>query len=523
MDNNKRSKTILITIYLCFIVILGRLFYWQIIKGQDLRDQAISQIYRLNTISPQQGSILSSDNFPLSLDYTYYSLSLYKPNFQSSLPDIINQINSVQPSFATENALLLEKFSNPAQKWMEFITKFSREQMQKLKNSAGLDFTEEHARLYPEKNLAINIIQNLERYYRRQISGQAGFSRSIIDGTGENLLTRKNWQKNEIDGQDIHTSLNRQIQLDSENIIKEGVKKYDADSASLIIIKPQTGEILAMASYEASPSSTTKITNIANVFEPGSIFKPLIMSSALDSGNLKRDFICTKCNQPRVIGQYTINNWNNEFHPNSTLDDIIKNSDNIGMSYVIDQLGLNNFLDYFHRLKLDQKTGVELSGESISPIKTYWSDIDLATASFGQGIAVNQLQMIQAFNAIANDGQLPKVHFNRNSKIEISPVFKSATIKEMKSILHYAVENSPVAQFKSKDMDVCAKSGTAQVAVLGGYTDSSTIGSYIGFSPCDNPKFTMIITINNPRSSPWGSSTAAPMWFELAEKLDTLL
>jgi len=72
-------------------------------------------------------------------------------------------------------------------------------------------------------------------------------------------------------------------------------------------------------------------------------------------------------------------------------------------------------------------------------------------------------------------------------------------------------------------MDVCAKSGTAQVAVLGGYTDSSTIGSYIGFSPCDNPKFTMIITINNPRSSPWGSSTAAPMWFELAQKLLPLL
>lgn len=523
MDNNKRSKTILITIYLCFIAILIRLFYWQIIKGQELRDQATSQIYRLNTIAPQQGNILSSDSFPLSLDYSYYSLSLYKPNFQTSLPDLLTQINSVEPKFATENAVLLDKFNNPTQKWMEFITKFTHDQMLKLKNLSGLDFTEEHARLYPEKNMAINIIQNLERYYHRQISGQVGFSRSIIDGTGESLLTKKNWQKSEIDGQDIHTSLNRQIQFYSEASISDGVKKYNADSASIIIIKPQTGEILAMASYEATPSATSKITNIANIFEPGSIFKPLVMTSALDSGNLKRDFICEKCNQPRVIGQYTINNWNNELHANSTLDDIIKNSDNIGMSYVIDQLGLNNFLDYFHRLKLDQKTGIELSGESISSPKTYWSDIDLATASFGQGIAVNQLQMIQAFNSIANNGKLVKVHFNHDSKIDTSTVFKEESIKQIKGILHYAVENSPVAQFKPKDMNVCAKSGTAQVAVLGGYTDSSTIGSYIGFSPCDNPKFTMIVTINNPRSSPWGSSTAAPIWFELAQKIEPLL
>jgi len=396
--------------------------------------------------------------------------------------------------------------------------------MLKLNTIPGIDFTSKQARVYPEKDLAINLIKNLERYYQRQISGQVGFSRSAVDGTGANLLTRKNWQKSEINGQDIHTSLNRQIQLLAENTIKDGVEKYQADSASIIIIKPQSGEIVAMASYEASPSAGTKITNIANIFEPGSIFKPLVMSSALDSGNLDRNFICDKSNHPRQIGQYTISNWDNSLHPDSTLDDIIKNSDNIGMSYVMDKLTINKFLDYFHRLKLDQKTGVELSGESISPPKTYWSDIDIATASFGQGIAVNQLQMIQAFNSIANDGQLVKVHFNQLSPIETNSVYQKSTIDQMKNILRYAVKNSPVNQFRPKDMDVCAKSGTAQVAIQGNYEDNNnTVGSYIGFSPCDNPKFTMIITINNPRSSPWGSSTAAPMWFELAQKIEPLL
>jgi len=519
-----RPKIILITIYLCFVFILAKLFYWQIIKGQELRDKAISQIYKVEKIIPQQGHILSSDEFPLSLDYSYYTLAFYKPNFTKNLKEIMTEIGTIKPEFATQNAKALDKFNNPNQKWMEFITQFNLDQMLKLSKLAGLDFTLKQNRYYPEKKLASNLILNLERYYRRQISGQIGFTRTIIDGTGENLLTKKNWQKSEIDGQNIHTSLDRKIQLLSENVLKNGIEKYQADAASLIIIKPQSGEIIAMASLEASPSALiTKIPNISDLFEPGSIFKPLIMSSALDSKSISSDYICQKCNQARTIGQYTINNWNNEFHPDSTLRDIIKNSDNIGMSYIINELGLNKFLDYFHRLKLDQKTGVELSGESISPLKNAWPEIDLATAAFGQGLAINQLQMIQAFNAIANNGQLVKVHLNHQSQTETSQVFNPETMALMRQILSYAVNNSPIASLKPKDMEVCAKSGTAQVAVKGEYTDSNTIGSYIGFYPCVNPKFTMIVTVNNPRSSQWGSSTAAPLWFELAQNLELLL
>lgn len=523
--NQTRPKILLITIYICFIAILGKLFYWQIIKGASLREKASSQIYQLNEILPEQGHILSSDNFPLSLDYTYYTLSLYRPNFKQDLTEILKKISQIKPEFATQNAKILDKFNNPNQKWLDFPTVFTRQQSNQLQKIPGLSFQIQQKRFYPETNLANNLILNLERYYHRQISGSSGFSRSIIAGTGESLLTHQNWQKKALNGQDIHLTLNRQIQSLAENVIKNGVERYQADSASVIIISPQNGALLAMASYEASPSAqnTTKISNISDLFEPGSIFKPLIMASALDSQSINSDFICENCNRPRVIGQYTINNWNEEFHPNSTLTDIIKNSDNIGMSYIIDRLGLNKFLDYFHRLKFDQKTGIELVGESISPLKTYWADIDLATASFGQGLAINQLQMLQAFNTLANNGQLVSVHLNQETSPQNSPVFFPDTVDKMKEILKYAVNHSPVSNFNTKNMEVCAKSGTAQVAVKGGYTDANTIGSYIGFSPCNEAKFTMIVTINNPRSSPWGSSTAAPLWFELAQNIEPLL
>jgi cell division protein FtsI/penicillin-binding protein 2 len=141
--------------------------------------------------------------------------------------------------------------------------------------------------------------------------------------------------------------------------------------------------------------------------------------------------------------------------------------------------------------------------------------------------------MVQAFNAIANNGLLvyPKVvrsikENDKNTKSnqpKTKRVFQESTIKEIKSILKYAVENGTVSRLKPKELEVCAKSGTAQVAVRGGYSQDSGIASYIGFSPCQNPKFTMIVTINNPKTSPWGSSTAAPIWFDLASHIYNLL
>jgi len=112
----------------------------------------------------------------------------------------------------------------------------------------------------------------------------------------------------------------------------------------------------------------------------------------------------------------------------------------------------------------------------------------------------------------------------KNKNTKETQVFNQDTIKKIKTILKYAVENGVTAKFKPDNLEVCAKSGTAQVALGGSYeNNSSTIASYIGFSPCNNPKFTMIVTINNPKTSPWGSSTAAPIWYELASKLNDLL
>lgn len=546
----KRLKILTIGIFLCFFIVILRLFYWQIIKSADFKLKGIMQTYKLEKIYPERGKIFSSDNFPIALNKNEYQISIYKPNLKNSLENIIKKIDSIKPNFIQDNQDLLNNFQNNSnQKWITLPSKFTETEIKQI-NFPGISTTKASNRLYSEEPFFQNIIgkigknsqgsnigyDGLEGFYNKQLSGKMGFVWSSKDATGKTILSKKTWASETVNGRDLYTFINRNIQYQVESKLQAGLKDFSADSGSIIIMEPTSGAILAMASLTATNSATmsaTKNSAISDLFEPGSIFKPLIMASALDKKSLNTDFICFGCNKPRQIGKYTISNWDSEIHPDSNLKDIIKNSDNIGMSFVIDKLGLNNFLEYYKKMGFTQKTGIDLQGEAKPLLKENWPDIDLATASFGQGIAITQIQMIQAFNSIANNGFLvkPKIvnYFFEKNKIiktkekEKTKVFNKETTDEIKSILKYAVENGVVSKFKPENLEVCAKSGTAQIAIKGGYTDSSTIASYIGFSPCDNPKFTMIVTINNPKTSPWGSSTAAPIWFDLASTISHLL
>ena len=548
----QRYKLLLISFIACFLILISRFFYWQVIKSPQLKTQALSQIYKLEKNTPTRGDIYSSDNFPLVINNYAYKISIYKPNLTQDIDVVLNTINSINPDFIKKNEVILNNFkNNPQQKWIDLTTLFSLSQKNQLKNIKGIIFNLVEDRYYPENKLASNILGflahnsqghsigygGIEAYYQKQLQGKTGFSWSPQDATGKTILTKKSWNSNATNGLSLYSSLDRSIQYQVEKILKEGIEKYQADSGMITIMESSTGRILAMSSATATTSASvdpSRNPNIANLFEPGSIFKPLVVAMALDKKSIDQDYICNECSHPRTIGSYTINNWDNSTHPNSTLQDIIKNSDNIGMSYIITELGLDNFLDYHQKLGLNKKTGIDLQGEAKPTIKTNWPEIDLATASFGQGIVVTQINMLQAFNTLANNGILvtPKIiDYFKSDLDSISypkkntdiTVFSKKSTDQVKSILKYAVDNSVVSSLKPKNMEICGKSGTAQVAIKGNYTDSSTIGSYIGFSPCDQPKFTMIVTINNAKSSSWGSSTAAPIWFELADKINFLL
>lgn len=523
-----RPKILFFTFYFCFALVIIRLFYWQIIKGQELKQQAVSQTYSLKKILPQPGLIISSDGFPFSINQPAFLLSIYKPDLQIKLDRLIETIYSVKTDLSLTDKDKLQRFQeSPSQKWISLSSSFTPNESQLLM-VPGLSFGPTFSRFYPEKSLAKSILNGLEIFYAKQLKGRIGYSRQAKDATNLTVLSKKIWQLSPIDGLNLQTSIHRGLQHYAETILKDGLEKYSGDSGEITILQPQTGAVLAMASSSSASISPT----ISNLYEPGSIFKPLVVAIALESKAITSEFICSKCNQPKTVNGHLITNWDNLTHPNSSLKDIIKNSDNIGMSYIMDHIGSQNFLRFFSLLGLDRKTNIDLIGEAKPIHKSYWPEIDLVTSSFGQSFAATQIQIIQAFNVLANDGYLihPSVvqFFFENSK-KYTPkkedkiqVFSLDTVNEVKSILKYATETGAVSRFKPETLEVCGKSGTAQVAIAGKYSDITT-ASYIGFSPCDHPKFTMIVTIHNPKTSPWGSSTAAPLWFELAVLASNLL
>lgn len=529
--NQQRLKLLSLSIILVFVVVVAKLFFFQVISSYSLKNKNLSQMYKTEKILPSRGEIKDYNNFPLTTNINLYKLAIYKPNLTDELVNVFNKINAVKPNFIIDNQNSINQFTaNQNQLWYVFGTPFTDSEKKQI-DIDGISFEKYQTRFYPEKEMAKPILAGLEKYYNKQLTGKTGFILASKDAIGNTLLSQKTWSIPHQNGFNLHTGIYKNIQFFTEKILKEGVEKYQADSGSIIIMNSQTGKIISMASLESTPSA--KNIAIGNLFEPGSIFKPLVMTMALDNQSIKPDFICDKCDRDRNIGSDIITNWDEKHHPNSNLKDIIINSDNIGMSYIIDELGEKKFLEYFQKLGLSQKSGIDLQGEAKPYPKTYWSHIDLAAASFGQGFALTQIKFLQAFNTIALDGKMidPKIVQyleSDNEKIQIKNrppinIFNEKATKEMKNILKYAVENGPLSSLKDKNMEVCAKSGTAQVAIGGKYNENSAIASYVGFSPCDKPKFTMIVTINNPKTAIWGSQTAAPIWYEIARYLYNLL
>src|SRR3989339_249256 len=390
--NQQRVNLLSLSFLLCFLLIFIRLGLWQLAWGQNFQELVLRQSYQFKHTQPQPGLIFDYDNFPLVQNQQSYSLSIYKPDLRLPLDQVFEQLDKVAPNFSSKFQTHIEKFKqNSKIKWQTFDANLTLDQKNQL-NLPGLGFNSKISRVYPEGGQS-EYLSTLERYYQKELRGRSGFSLESKNALGEATLTKKNWFTPPKDGVNLHTTIHREIQYIAKNALLSGISQYSAQAGSIIILRPQDGALLAMSNLTPSEASnSTQLTpNISALFEPGSIFKPLVIAMALDSQTINPNYTCSQCFKPRTIGEYTVTNWDNQLHPNSTLKDIIKNSDNIGMSFVISNLGLKNFLSYTHSLRLDGQTGIDMAGESKSPTKSYWADIDLAAASFGQGFATTQI------------------------------------------------------------------------------------------------------------------------------------
>lgn len=534
-----------------FILIVFRLFYWQVVKAEMLSGLAQSQYRGLIEVAPKRGEIKTSDGFSIVANKVSYLLFVNPTEIKNKNQTILNLSSLLDITTASISAQLL-----PDKLWVPIksgITALKKQEIEKMQ-IPGVGFEENYTRFYPEASSAAHLlgfvgknetedskgIVGLESFYDRLLRGKEGYAVELHDALGRPIISRKTREIGGIDGSNLILSLDRPVQFLAEQKLKNSIEKYGAAGGMVGIMDPKTGNIIAMTS---SPSFSQaeywkydeilyKNPFITNTYEPGSTLKPIVMASALDAGLVTPQTKCDICGGPVSVSGYELHTWNDKYYKNTNMIDVIRHSDNTGMVFVSLKLGADRMISYLTRFGMGELTGIDLQGEFAPPLKprSAWYDVDLATTGFGQGISVTPIELLTAFSALANGGKImqPRVAVAFESpngervkvpvKVKGSPISEK-TAKVITEILVNAVEKGEAQWTKLKGYRIAGKTGTASIPVKGHYDPNSTIVSFIGFAPADDPKFAMLVILEKPTTSIYAAETAAPLFFDIASNL----
>lgn len=571
MKTETKIQTLLyIFVGILFLVFL-RAAYWQIVEGEQLAIEADKQHFYSLEVPANRGIISSRDGLTLVADRQSYTLYANLTQLKNPAGEISAQLAPVlldsNPQIATTSSeqdefknTLTNKLALPQVVWVKLFTGLSVNTKEKIDNLKfpGLSFVSEPARDYPEASMAAQLLGfvgedsqggkkgyfGVEGYYNKDLEGKSGWIREEKDAFQRPILLGSTTSQEKIDGSDLELTLDSGVQVFVEKFLREGITTWGAASGTAVVMDPRTGEILADASFpnydpansSLYPSSVFKDPLIADLFEPGSILKPLVMAAAVNEGRVTPQTQCDDCSGPAQVGTYSIHTFNNVYHPHTTMLETLINSDNTGMVFVGKTLGFDQLYKYINSYGFSKKTGIDLEGEGTGTLRPIneWYPIDQATITFGQGIAVTPIQIVTAFSAIANGGKLPAPHVVRavtsqgqRRNLTFPPqkqvfsdhtaqtITQMLTVVNLQSELHFPLDRMP----NLKKFKIAAKSGTAQIPIAGHYEEGKTTGSVIGFAPADNPRFIVLVKLDAPSVRQWGSDTAGPIFYSIINGL----
>ncbi len=423
----------------------------------------------------------------------------------------------------------------------------------------GFSYQLKTFRYYPEEEVASHIVgfassqddipegrYGLEEFFNTELSGQSGYLETTR-GSGQIINVNDQKYSQAIDGADIFLTIDRSVQFMVCEKLKEGIEKYEADSGTVIVVEPNTGAIIAMCSLPSfNPNNYAEVKELKLYnnpatfyqYEPGSIFKTITMAIALDQNKI----------EPHTYyedkGQIMISGWpkaikNSDFlthgpHGRVDMNTVLAESLNTGAIFAMLQVGKDKFSEYIEKFGFGQKSGIELGSEASGNINNLLEDrikeIDAATASFGQGLAVTPLQMVMSYAAIANGGTLMKPYlvkeikfFDGNSDIIkpriIRQVVSQKSANLVSAMMVNVIESGHAVKAKVPGYYIGGKTGTAQVATSGGYSENEFIHSFVGIAPIDKPAFVVSVKLDNPKTVKYSADSAAPIFSDITDFL----
>jgi len=526
-----------------FIIIVIRLFYIQVLHP-DLQHDYLST----RKLQPERGKIYDRNGQPIVMNQILHHL-FFEPQL---IKDKEKTASSIAQILKVSEASISARIDS-TKTWTSVlggISKRDRDAILKF-DLPGMGFDEQWNRYYPDASIAAHLAgfvgkneegidvgrSGVEGFYDKDLGGLPGLIRSDLDLQGRPIFLGTQERIDPENGRDLYLTIDKSVQMLVKEKLSAGLEKYEAKEGCAIIANPNTMEILALSCLpDYDPDTFYRFSNevfrntaITDAYEPGSTFKPLIMAAGIEAGVIKPDTLFDE-EGPIKVSEYVIRTWNNTYEGKITLTRVLEKSSNVGMVFVGSKLGNERLYNAIVHYGFGSDTNIDLEGESPGYLKpkNVWYPIDYATATFGQGLAVTPIQMITAFSSLINGGKLMRPYVVKELKGEraqkVEPIFirqviSKKTSDSIKQMLLATIENGETKYLRPEGYKIGGKTGTAQIPIEGHYDSTKTIASFIGFSPIKNPQFVGLVILKEPKTSQWGSETAAPIFFEIAKDL----
>jgi cell division protein FtsI (penicillin-binding protein 3) len=550
-DLTKPTSKILIIgtlILILFAVVSVKALDLQVLSRERAVNLAKKQHQKSYTLLPKRGMIYDINKKELAINIDTQSIYVNAKDIKD--PEVFSKKLSEYLRLSQE-AILYKINTRKSFVWIKRLVEPNIIAKIKSDNFPDLGFIEEPKRVYPNGTLVGQVlgftnidskgIEGIEFKYDELLTGKPGKINVKKDARGRKIMSTPYFLEPSISGYDLVLTIDSQIQHIVEKELKEGVEKAKADRGMALLMNSETGAILAMASYPFFDPNSYKDFNsetrrnlpIWFSFEPGSTMKVFILASAMEEDKVNPDtkFDCE--NGRRKVGPAIIR----DVHPYGvlTVAQILEKSSNICASKIGETLGREKLYDRLSSFGFGRQTGIDLSGESSGMMtkSNRWGPVELATISFGQGIAVTSIQIAAALSAIANGGYLVKPYIveqlispggkvvTKNKPEVLGKVISYDTAENITQMMEKVVESGTGKNAAISGYKVAGKTGTAQVPnpKTGGYYGNRFMSSFIGFGPTDDPKVTLVVIVENPKNGSYGGTVAAPIFKGIVEKV----
>jgi len=540
---NTRLYLVFLFFVLFFLLLIIRLSYVQVVKSKKFSKLAGEQHKIFTEIAPLRGIIFDREVQKLAINAVSYSIFSTKQTvadekIQAKLADILELDQSV-----------LSSKLNSDKSFVWLTRKISPEVSTRVRalNIPGIGQLRENKRFYPNSSLASHVIgftdidnkglEGIELFSNPYLSGIKGWRLAQRDAKRQEVIC---WGYKSIlptDGYNVVLTIDSVIQSIAERHLRRAASKYKASSATVIVMDPKTGEILALYNYPDYnlnaigdyDSAVRKNLAITDIFEPGSSFKFVLAAAALEEGIVDAEdkIFCEK-------GEYKTNGRIlHDYKPYGEISfkEVIEYSSNIGVAKVAEDLGPDLLYDYIRDFGFGTLTAVDLPGEVKGIIRppSKWSRLSISSLPMGQEIAVTPIQLVCAISSIANDGVLLRPRIIKEiirkddkviksfPKYQVRRVVSEETADIVKDMLAGVVENGTGKKAKVSGHPTAGKTGTAQKPKpQGGYYKNKYVASFVGFVPVQDPRLAILVVLNEPRPQYFGGTVCAPVFKKIA-------